>query len=145
MTRPLCLTGREMCEPVVWPVIPHPAIFGKFSGMNLSVRVACIVLMMGSIARANKELDRSAWMKGARFGVMNHYLEDWIARREKIPGGKMTVEQWNDMVGHFDVELHAKQIESTGAKYQIFTIGQNSGFYVSPNSAYDRIVGVTPS
>jgi alpha-L-fucosidase len=84
-------------------------------------------------------------MKSARFGVMNHYLQDWIARREKVEGGRMTVQQWTDMVDHFDVETHAKQIESTGAKYQIFTIGQNSGFYVAPNAAYDRIVGISPS
>ena len=83
-------------------------------------------------------------MGEARFGVMNHYLADWIARRDNIDGGRMTVERWNDLVDRFDVEAHAKQIESTGAKYQIFTIGQNSGFYASPNAAYDRIVGVTP-
>jgi len=84
-------------------------------------------------------------MTDARFGVMNHYLEDWIARRENLPGGRMTVEQWNDLVDHFDVDAHAKQIQAVGAKYHIFTIGQNSGFYVSPNATYDRIVGITPS
>ena len=104
-----------------------------------------IPLLLSTIALAQQPADRAAWMKEARFGVMNHYLEDWIARREKIEGGRMTVEQWNDMVDRFDVDAHAKQIESTGAKYHIFTIGQNSGFYVSPNAAYDRIVGVSPS
>src|SRR4051794_8124702 len=88
------------------------------------------VLTMASFCRAGEAPDRAAWMKTARFGVMNHYLEDWIARREKIEGGRMTVQQWNDMVDRFDVEAHAKQIEATGATYQIFTIGQNSGFYV---------------
>src|SRR5438067_13246738 len=87
--------------------------------------------------------DRAAWMKDARLGVMNHYLGDWIARRDNIAGG-MTVDRWNDLVDHFDVEAHAKQVEAVGAKYQIFTIGQNSGFYCSPNATYDRIVGVSP-
>ena len=100
------------------------------------------LLIAVSVAPAQ---DRAAWMKDARFGMMNHYLEDWIARREKIEGGRMTVDQWNDMVDHFDVDAHARQIEATGAKYHIFTIGQNSGFYVSPNAAYDRIVGISPS
>ena len=63
--------------------------------------------------------DRAAWMGEARFGVMNHYLADWIARRENFEGGRISVEQWNDLVDRFDVEAHAKQIESTGAKYQI--------------------------
>src|SRR3954463_16629744 len=84
-------------------------------------------------------------MREARFGVMNHYLEDWIARKENIPGGRMSVERWNALVDHIDVEALAAQVESVGTKYHIFTIGQNSGFYVSPNATYDRIVGLSPS
>ncbi len=34
---------------------------------------------------------------------------------------------------------------ATGAKYLLFTIGQNSGHYCTPNAAYDRIAGITPS
>jgi alpha-L-fucosidase len=106
----------------------------------------CAVLLCTTFSRADDPRpDRAAWMADARFGVMNHYLEDWIARREKLEGGRMTVEQWNDMVDRFDVAAHVSQIESTGAKYHIFTIGQNSGFYVSPNATYDRIVGISPS
>ena len=103
-------------------------------------------LLLPSIVPAQTILPyRAAWMKEARFGVMNHYLEDWIARREKMPEGPMSVEKWNDLVDHFDVEKHVEQIKNTGAKYHIFTIGQNSGFYVSPSAAYDRIVGITPT
>jgi hypothetical protein len=81
-------------------------------------------------------------MKEARWGVMTHYLADWIARGEKI---KMSVEQWNDLVDHFDVEGLAKQLESVGAGYYLITLGQNSGYYLSPNAAYDRCVGIQPS
>jgi alpha-L-fucosidase len=87
--------------------------------------------------------DRAAWMAEARWGVMTHYLADWIARRENA--GPMTVDRWNDLVDRFDVEALAKQIESVGARYHIMTIGQNSGYYCSPNGEYDRIVGITPS
>src|SRR5713101_656130 len=84
--------------------------------------------------------DRAAWMKQAKWGVMTHYLADWIARPEK-----MTVERWNNLIDRFDVETLAKQLESAGAGYYQITIGQNSGFYLSPNATYDRLVGMEPS
>ncbi len=88
------------------------------------------------------EQDRAAWMREARWGVMNHYLADWIARRERV---RMSVEEWNDLIDHFDVEGLAKQIESVGAGYHLITIGQNSGYYLAPNATYDRYVGIQPS
>jgi hypothetical protein len=88
--------------------------------------------------------DRAAWMKEAKWGVMTHYLADWIARGENMPGGKMTVSEWNNLVDHFDVEGLARQLESAGAGYYQITIGQNSGFYLSPNATYDKYVGVEP-
>ena len=109
------------------------------------IAAAACVLASSRMTRAAEPTDRAAWLKNARFGVMNHYLEDWIARRENMPGGLMTVEQWNDLVDHFDVEALARQIDEVGARYHIFTIGQNSGFYDSPNATYDKLVGITPS
>jgi len=85
---------------------------------------------------------RAAWMKEARWGVMTHYLADWKAREMNEP---MTVEKWNDMVDHFDVEGLAEQLKSVGAGYYLVTIGQNSGYYLSPNATYDRLVGIQPS
>jgi hypothetical protein len=81
-------------------------------------------------------------MKDARWGVMTHYLADWIARRDSIT---MNVAEWNNLVDHFDVESLAQQIESVGAGYYLITIGQNSGYYLSPNATYDRFVGIQPS
>jgi len=86
--------------------------------------------------------DRAAWMKQARWGVMNHYLADWIARRDRM---RMNVEQWNGLIDNFDVEGLSNQIESVGAGYYLITIGQNSGYYLSPNTTYDRYVGIQPS
>jgi len=81
-------------------------------------------------------------MKDARWGVMTHYLADWIARRDGIT---MSVGEWNNLVDHFDVEGLARQVESVGAGYYLITIGQNSGYYLSPNATYDRFVGIQPS
>ncbi|MBI1898008.1 MAG: alpha-L-fucosidase [Acidobacteria bacterium] len=81
-------------------------------------------------------------MKDAKFGVMTHYLADWIARVHKQP---MNVEEWNRLVDHFDVEGLARQLESAGVSYYLISIGQNSGYYLSPNATYDRYVGTQPS
>jgi hypothetical protein len=83
-------------------------------------------------------------MKEARWGVMTHYLADWIASAEG-PGNSPSVDEWNDLVDRFDVDALADQLQSVGAGFQILTIGQNSGFYLAPNASYDRIVGIRPS
>ena len=36
---------------------------------------------------------------------------------------------------------HAGQLASAGARYYQISIGQNSGYYLSPNAAYDRLTG----
>jgi len=84
--------------------------------------------------------DRSAWMKQARFGIMVHYLADWRSRTDSI---NTTPAIWNDMINHFDAEGLAEQVKSTGAGYMIFTIGQNSGYFLAPNKTYEKITGVT--
>jgi len=45
----------------------------------------------------------------AKWGVMTHYLADWKARELGPP---MTVEKWNEVVDHFDVEGLAEQLKS---------------------------------
>ena len=45
------------------------------------------------------------------------------------------------LVEQFDVISLINQLEKTGAKYFIFTLGQNSGFFNSSNAAYDRVTG----
>ena len=86
--------------------------------------------------------DRAAWMRDARFGVMTHYLADWIAQTTHEP---MSIERWNLLVDHFDVERLAGQVKSTAAGYYIISIRQNSGYYLAPNAVYDRLTGITPS
>ena len=78
-------------------------------------------------------------MREAHFGLMVHYLADWRVRVDSI---KMNPDKWNELVDHFNVELLARQIDSVGAGYLIFTIGQNSGYYVSPNSNYAKLTGI---
>ena len=71
---------------------------------------------------------RTDWFCQARWGVMAHYLGN-----PEFP------------VEAFDVQSLAEQLASTGAGYLLWTIGQNSGHYCSPNDTYDQIIGITPS
>jgi hypothetical protein len=57
----------------------------------------------------------------------------------------MTVERWNRLVDGFDVERMGDQLKSVGASYYIISIGQNSGYYLSPNAVYDKLTGIVPS
>ncbi len=87
---------------------------------------------------------RAGWMQDQRYcwGVMTHYLADWQARTHKL---EMTVDLWNKLVDGFDVEGMARRLESVGAGHYQLSIGQNSGYYLSPNSVYDKITGIQPS
>lgn len=92
---------------------------------------------LGSWKRANTD-----WMRDARWGVMTHYLPDLPSAKEPAA---MTVDEWNGWVDSFDVPHFVDTIASTGAGYLVFTIGQSSGYFCSPNQTYDRITGLTPS
>lgn len=113
---------------------------GNFLKMNMLVFA---LFTLSTIYAQQKRENRAEWMQEARWGVMTHYLSDWLVRNEKLPA--MTVEKWNEMIDNFDIKGLADQLQSVGAKYYIFTIGQNSGFFVSPNAVYDKLTGITPS
>ena len=93
-------------------------------------------------AQAQRNSDRADWMREARFGVMTHFLHDWIMQGSR---DQMTPENWNTLVDGFNVEAVADQLQSVGAAYYLISIGQNSGYYLSPNATYDRITGIRPS
>src|SRR5262249_22758006 len=89
----------------------------------------------------NQTADRAAWMPEARWGVMTHFLADWRAQADHEPA---SVEHWNDLINHFDVEGLADQLQSVGAGYYLVTIGQHSGYYLAPSATYDTWVGGKP-
>ena len=116
-----------------------------YNGLPLSdarIREVGLIIALLLSAGAASAQDRSAWMKAARWGVMTHYLADWRAR---VDGEPTSTEKWNELVDHFDVEGLAEQLRSVGAGYYLVTIGQNSGYYLSPNATYDKIAGIRPS
>ena len=82
------------------------------------------------------------WMRDARWGVMVHFLSIPPSSHEPA---NISVEEWNRRVDGFDLPGFVQQLKDVGAPYLIFTLGQWSGFYCSPNATYDKIVGENPS
>jgi hypothetical protein len=72
----------------------------------------------------------SSWFLEARYGVFVHYLPEG-------PG-------WEDEIDSFDVAGFGAQMEQAGAGYVFLTLGQNSGHYCAPNTAYEGHVGCVP-
>ena len=107
--------------------------------MLLGVFVSVVFLAIGRIGSAAEPTD---WFHQAHWGVMTHYLG---APPSSAGGAELTAEMWNQQVDAFDVAGLVDQLASSKAKYLLFTIGQNSGHFCSPNATYDRIVGIKPS
>lgn len=79
---------------------------------------------------------RAGWMKG-KWGVFVHYLPDQASATKEID---FSPEKWNNWIDNFNVDRLASQLANVGADYFFITVGQNSGYYLSPNKAYDEIV-----
>jgi hypothetical protein len=82
------------------------------------------------------------WFLASKWGVFVHYLADVASNTNPVD---LPPDDWNRRVDGFDVDGLAAQLEHMGAGYFILTLGQNSGFYLSPNATYDSIVGHVPS
>jgi len=79
-------------------------------------------------------LDRTHWMTG-KFGLMVHWLYPQTAAET------IGARDFDSAVDGFDLEQFLLDFSSTGAEWMMFTIGQNTGYYASPNSTLDRLVG----
>jgi lysophospholipase L1-like esterase len=88
------------------------------------------VLCAAAVSPAAPNSKSTDWFKDAGYGVFMHFL----------PGDAKGLA----LVNEFDVEALARQLETLGAKYFVITLGQNSGFFNSPNAAYDRFTGYAP-
>jgi hypothetical protein len=105
--------------------------------MIKKILIFCLVLILmiggnSQIAGAKHPAD---WLHRAKWGVMTHYLTEPAT----------TAAAWNRQINNFDVKGLAKQLQAVGAKYYIFTIGQNSGHYCAPNAKYDALAQISPS
>jgi hypothetical protein len=83
-----------------------------------------------------------SWLRKAGWGIFFHFLAS-PASSSGEP--EITVDKWNLLIDAFDVKGLAAQLEEIGAGYFFITLGQNSGYYLSPNETYDNIVSRYPS
>ena len=95
----------------------------------LGFAVSFLLLLSGH-SQANPTNKETDWFKNARYGVFMHFLP-WDAR-------SLTLTE------KFDVEVLAGQLETMGAKYFVLTLGQNSGYFNSPNAVYEKYTGYAP-
>ena len=97
---------------------------------------AAIIISPGKDKKVEPKVNRAQWMADGRYGIMVHYLPN--------PEGD-TPEQrtasYNKTVDGFDLDGFMRQFQESGAKWLIFTIGQNTGYYCSPNGYLDNILG----
>ena len=77
------------------------------------------------------------WLRDAGYGIMVHYLKPAI-----VPAGG--AKEWNEAVDSFNVEHFASQAKEADVGFVMFTLGQNSGYYCSPNTTFNNKVGVKP-
>lgn len=97
------------------------------------------ILLGGSVSmpfvQAKARPQRAGWMAG-RWGIMLH----WIAPGPAAKSGRRR-QDLNDAVNGFDVDGLVEQVSGTKASWAIFTLGQNTGMYASPNSYLESIAG----
>lgn len=97
----------------------------ELPGADRTVEAVPIAAALGSAA----PVVRTQWFMRARYGVMLHF---GVGPHN------------SDLVHQFDVDRLANQLEEIGAGYFLLMLGQNSGYYCSPNAAYDAITAQRP-
>lgn len=73
-------------------------------------------------------------MQKGPFGVMVHFI------KETMPKEGEPLTDWNKIIDRFNVKRVGDDVVSTGAKWVIFTFGQNNGYYCSPNEELERLI-----
>jgi len=81
------------------------------------------------------------WLYDSAWGLMVEFL----AAPASTYYQNLTSDEWQRRVDNYALDRVVQQIVESQARYIIFTIGQSSGHYCSPNATYDAIVGRNPS
>ncbi|MBM4163185.1 MAG: hypothetical protein FJ222_01895 [Lentisphaerae bacterium] len=79
---------------------------------------------------------RASWMRQGKFGMMVHWLGDRTPQQYEHE-----ITDHNEAVNQFDLERFIDGFRRSKADWLIFTIGQNTGCYASPNAVADRLIG----
>lgn len=107
----------------------------------MQIKLIIFLFLLNSFAIKCVGQNRADWLRDRKWGVMSHFLSEGFEKNHQF---NMTPQKWNKIIDQFNVDTLAYQLSSIGAGYFIITIGQNSGYFLSPNSTYDRLSGVYP-
>ena len=118
--------------------IPRRTFLQTLAGVPIGLSLAgtgcyCRAAEPSNPPASNPRVD---WMPRGSFGVMVHWLAPGPAREN----GEY-IHDLNQAVDGFDVERFVQDFRGTGADWLIFTIGQNTSYYASPNAVLDRLAG----
>lgn len=91
----------------------------------------CISLAAGGLC-AMADTHRAKWMADGSYGLMTHYL---VSPAGDTPAARKA--ELDRIVDTFDLDYFMEQIKASGADWLIFTLGQNTGYYCSPNKFLD--------
>ena len=80
--------------------------------------------------------DRADFLAERKWGVFEHFLSSAFAQKEPMTPGR-----WNEIVNNYNVDKVAEFLASVNAGYFCITVGQNCGYFCSPNATYDRLLG----
>jgi len=80
--------------------------------------------------------ERTTWFRNAGWGVFLHFLAIPPSTSD-IRG--VDADSWNRRVDAFDTDRLAAQLAAVDAGYVFLTLGQNSGYFCSPNAVYDEL------
>ncbi len=78
-------------------------------------------------------------MRSLKWGVFNHYI--CSPGRDDIYGTDLS--DWNSTVSSFDADKLAYQLHKMGAGYYFITLIHGTEYMIAPNSAYDKLLGVS--
>jgi len=81
-------------------------------------------------------MDRAHWLRGG-YGLMYHYLVPHLWDRD----GRQVPADPEAAARRFDMEAFLRDFDAVGAQWFVFTLGQNTGFYASPNAVLTRYAG----
>jgi hypothetical protein len=77
-------------------------------------------------------------------GTLTLFISYSADTRSQTVDKGYTAAEWNAAVNSFNVPAFAKQVANTGATNILLMLGQNTGYYCSPNSVYEQYAGVAP-
>jgi hypothetical protein len=112
---------------------------------SLGLLLVCISILAGCavFSPGHKETGmehRAEWMAKGSYGIMTHYFPTPVGKTPE----ELTAD-FNRKIDAFDLDYFMKEFGASKADWLIFTIGQNTGYFNSPNAWLDsRAPGFTP-